>query len=62
MVTGDITMTLVGIYTANSTALKTGVDGQNEGAEVSGSTKADIIFIPMTDGQVAVWKKLRSAA
>ena len=61
MATGDITMTLIGIYSASSAALKTGVDGQNEGAEVAGSAKADIIFIPMTNGQVAVWKKLRAA-
>ena len=61
MATGDITMTLIGIYGANSAALKTGVDGQNEGAETLSGTKAEIIFIPMTAGQVAVWKKLRAA-
>lgn len=62
MAAGDITMTLIGIYTANSASLKTAVDGQNEGAQADGSKTAEILFFPMTNGQVAVWKKARSVA
>ena len=61
MATGDVTMTFIGIYTANAAALKTGVDGQNEGTQADGTKTAELIFIPMTNGQVAVWKKARSA-
>ena len=61
MATGDITMTLLYTGVANATALKTAVDGSNEGAQADGSKTAEIIFLPMTSGQVAVWKKARSA-
>jgi hypothetical protein len=61
MATGDITMTLLYTGSANATALKTALDGQNEGTQPSGTNTADIIFLPMTAGQVAVWKLARSA-
>jgi hypothetical protein len=61
MATGDVTMTLVYTGTANAAALKTAVDGQNEGTQADGTKTAELIFLPMTAGQVAVWKKARSA-
>ena len=61
MATGDVTMTLVYNGMAHATALKTAVDGQNEGSQADGTKTAELIFLPMTNGQVAVWKKARAA-
>jgi len=61
MATGDVTMTLLYTGVSNAAALKTAVDGTNMGTQASSGNTTDIIFLPMTAGQVAIWKLVRSA-
>lgn len=58
---GVVTMTLLYTGVANATALKTAVDGQAEGSQADSGKLSEIVFIPMTNGQVAVWLKARAA-
>jgi len=59
MATGDVTMTLVGIYATED--LKAGVDGQNEGTQDWASRTADLVFVGIGNGQIAVYKRARAA-
>jgi len=59
MATGDVTMTLVGVYATED--LKAGVDGQNVGTQDAASQTATLHFVGIGNGQVAVYKEARAA-
>jgi hypothetical protein len=59
MATGDITLTVVGIFTQQT--IKAGVDGQNVGTQDAASQTATIKYVPLEHGQILVLKEARSA-
>lgn len=59
MATGDVTITVVGVF--KDTTIAAGVTGQNVGAQAEGSKTATLHFIPWGHGQVLVIKEARAA-
>ena len=58
MAAGDVTLTVVGVFTKETIAA--GVTGANVGAQAAGSQTATLIYVPMQFGQVMVLKEARA--
>ena len=59
MVTGDLTVTKIGVF--KDTTIAAGVTGQNCGAATAGAETATFIYVPFSDGQILVLKQARAA-
>ena len=59
MATGDITLTVIGIYSQQTIAA--GVTGANVGGATEGASTATLYFVAMNNGQILVLKGARAA-
>ena len=59
MATGDVTVTVVGLFTQQTIAA--GVTGANVGAATNATETATLSYVPLANGQILVLKEARAA-
>ena len=62
MAAGDITWTTLGPYTCDAAAIKTAMDALSTGAATEGTSTTTYFPVHIGNGQIMIYKLVRSAA